>query len=181
MLKYLKNLIIWVDLHIIKNVSKILQKKYSFVIICFFSFFLLIFFSPVLGIYFLVPCTIYYIYIREYKNICVVWVFLLFTWYLAFTACMFAFDGPLIIKSDFLGCGPKSEETLAIISYIEGRYLSPVLTYSSFNDFLKATLGVFCMQIYFIISILSSKLGISIYIPSLFKGLLTIYKFIFQE
>ena len=176
----LKILISCIDyvVNLVKN-NKIL------ILIYLFSFFFLLFFSPVLGIYFLVPCTIYFIYIKEFKTICLAWVFLIFSWYLAFTACMMGFDGPLIIKSDFLGCGPKSEETLAIISYIDSRYLSPVLSYSSFNDFWNATLGVFCMQSYFMLSILCSKLKISIYIPSLFKGLLTIckviYKFIFRN
>ena len=177
----LHSIISWVDSHIIKYVDKILKTKNILTLICFFSFFLLFFFSPVLGIYFLIPFTIYYIYIKRYKNVCIIWGFLLFSWYLAFTACMIGFDGPLIIVGDVLGCGPKCEETINLHFYVIDRYLSLVPSYSTFHNSWNVILGGFCLQTHFLLSLLCSKLGISIYIPSLFKVLLTIFKFISKD
>ena len=156
---------------ILKNNNKIL------ILICFTSFLLLLL-SPVLVIVFLALFTIIYIYIREYKNVFIIWGGLFVSWYLVFTACLIGFDGPIIIVGDVLGCGDKCEETINIHFYIMDKFLTNVPSYSSLHNLWNFILGVFCLRTQFLLSFLCSKLEISIYIPSLFKGLLTIYKFI---
>ena len=83
---------------------------------------------------------------------------LFFSWYLAFTACLLGFDGPLIIVGDVLGCGDKCEETLNIHFYIMDRYLTPVPSSSSVHSALNLILGSFCLKTHFLLSILASKL-----------------------
>lgn len=144
-------------------------------VVCFISFFILLFISPILGMFWLILPSIYFLYKTQYKNIFRIWGFFFFSWYFVFTACLLGFDGPIWIKADLLGCGPKSEETVSLFFYINDKYLYFLSPYSWY----KHVLGNFCMQTLMLLSLLSSKLGFSIYIPSILKGILAVFKFVF--
>lgn len=83
-----------------------------------------------------------------------------FSWYCVFTFLLIGFEGKILIGGKYTG---------HLI-----HFLSPV--YSKYF-FLER----FCLISIIFFDFLSVKLGFPIYIPSLFKGLLALVKFIFGK
>ena len=105
------------------------------------SLFLLIKTSPVFSILWLCIPTLYFLYIRKYKDIFKIWGFTLGIWYLIFSTSL----SEITIIIGF-------ENTKMIINYLLD------------NDFLFENL---CFQTVYLLDALSAKLGFSIYIPAL--------------
>jgi hypothetical protein len=126
-----------------KNVVSYLKKNYltpKILGICIISLFLLIQFSPILSLLWLSISTLYFLYIRSYKNISKIWGFTIGIWYLIFTTSL----SEITILIGF-------ENTTVIINYLLD------------NNFLFENL---CFQTVYILDALSAKLGFSIYIPA---------------
>ena len=169
----------------IHNIVK--NNKYIFI----YSVLLVLFicFSPVHCLLYILFSTGYFLYHKKYKDIFVLWGVFIFIWYFIFTACMFGFDEKILIRADLLdyndkiffrddsfGCSKTCDETYRLVWYVMDKYTPPSLSDPSFfND----RLGNLCLQTIFIVSLISSKLGISIYVPSFFHGLVYLFKFIF--
>ena len=173
----LNSIISWVDLHIIHYPT---AKKETFILgfVCFICFLLLFLLSPILGMLWLVFPSAFFLYKSQPKNIFIIWGFFFCSWYFVFTACLLGFDGPIWIKADLLGCGPKSEETSSLFFYITDKYLHYLSLDYKYSRY-KHVLGNFCLQTTMILSLLSSKLGFPIYIPSILKGILSLLNFVF--
>lgn len=98
----------------------------------------------------------------------------LFIWYFFFTACVFTFEDKLLIQADFLTTrNTCCEDSWRFLFYIMENYST-----SSESSFMDIRLSSFCLQTFFILALLSNKLGINIYIPSLLHGLVYLFKFI---
>jgi hypothetical protein len=125
-----------------KNVFSSFFKKYltpkNF--ICIISLFLLVQFSPIFSLLWLSMSTLYFLYIRSYKDISKIWGFTIGIWYLIFTISL----SEITILIGF-------ENTTVIINYLLD------------NNFLFENL---CFQTVYIFDALSAKLGFSIYIPA---------------
>jgi hypothetical protein len=125
------------------NILSYLKKNYltpRIIGISLVSLFLLVQFSPVFSILWLWIATLYFIYIRNYKDISKIWGFTIGMWYLIFTTSL----AEVTILIGF-------ENTRVIINYLLD------------NDFLFESL---CFQTVYILDALSAKLGFSIYIPA---------------
>ena len=108
--------------------------------ICIISLFLLIELSPMLSILWLCIATLYFLYMRNYKDISKIWGFTIIVWYLIFTTSL----SEVTILIGF-------ENTPVIINYLLD------------SNFLFENL---CFQTVYIVDALSTKLGFSIYIPA---------------
>jgi hypothetical protein len=127
----------------LKNILDSLQKNYftpHITGISIISLILLIKLSPILSIIWLNISTLYFMYIRNYKDIIKIWSFTIGIWYLIFTTSL----SDITILIGF-------EHTKVIINYLLD------------NDFMFETL---CFQTVYILDGLSAKLGFSIYIPA---------------
>jgi hypothetical protein len=108
--------------------------------ICIISLVLLVQFSPIFSILWLSVVSLYFLYIRSYKDISKIWGFTLVMWYLIFTTSL----SEITILIGF-------DNTKVIINYLLD------------NNFLFENL---CFQTVYILDALSAKLGFSIYIPA---------------
>ena len=109
--------------------------------ICIISLVLLVACSPVFSILWLCIPTLYFLYIRNYRDIFKIWGFTIGIWYLIFTTSL----SEITILIGF-------ENTRVIIDYLLD------------NTFLFENL---CFQTVYILDALSAKLGFSIYIPAI--------------
>lgn len=126
-----------------KNVISYLKKNYftqHIIGICIVSLFLLTQLSPVFSFLWLCISTLYFLYIRSYRDISKIWGLTISIWYLIFTTSL----AEITILIGF-------ENTPIIINYLLD------------NNFLFENL---CFQTVYILDALSSKLGFSIYIPA---------------
>ena len=126
-----------------KNVIYNLKKNYftkRIIGICIISLFLLIQLSPIFSLLWLCISTLYFLYIRSYRDIFIIWGFTLSIWYLIFITSLA--EVPIIIGF---------ENTQIIINYLLD------------NNFLFESL---CFQTVYILDALSAKLGFSIYLPA---------------
>ena len=126
-----------------KNVISNLKKNYftqRIIGICIISLFLLIQLSPIFSLLWLCISTLYFLYIRSYRDISIIWGFTISIWYLIFTTSL----AEVTIIIGF-------ENTQIIINYLLD------------NNFLFESL---CFQTVYILDALSAKLGFSIYIPA---------------
>ena len=127
-----------------KNVISNLKKKKYFtkriIKICIVSLFLLIQLSPIFSLLWLCISALYFLYIRSYRDIPIIWGFTISIWYLIFTTSL----AEVTIIIGF-------ENTQIIINYLLD------------NNFLFESL---CFQTVYILDALSAKLGFSIYIPA---------------
>jgi hypothetical protein len=119
--------------------------------ICTISLFLLVQFSPIFSLLWLSISTLYFLYIRSYKDISKIWGFTIGIWYLIFTTSL----AEITILIGF-------ENTTVIINYLLD------------NNFLFESL---CFQTVFILNALSAKIGFSIYIPAV----VNIFSFFFKN
>ncbi len=145
------------------------QQRYRFIknnIILLFIFFLSLLFSPVKTPLFLFLPSIYYIYKGNYKNLYLIWVFHMVSWYLLFAGCFFNFEGPIIIGGWF---------TWDLVLYTKDTYSG----WSTPFNWLGYTLRKFCMQTLEFLSFVSDRLGCRIYIPNIFKGILFLIQYFF--
>lgn len=142
--------------------------------LCFISLFSLVLVSRLIGLFFLLLCTLYLLYKREYENIVILWSVFFFGWYLAFAACMWDWQKPIEIKPHFWGFFTQSEETIYLYRDIEKMYDS----FSSLHGVSNATFGRFRFETFALLSLLSFHLEITIYVPSIFKGLLFVFYFL---
>ena len=150
--------------------------------VCCITLILLVFFSPMFGILWLIFSTVYFFYFKKHKDIVTIWGVFFFSWYFMFTACMFGFDGHLLIRGDLLELdlgilvranlvvsGETCEDSYRLLWYVIDKYnLDFIHGEDRTTSFFNARLGDLCMFTLFLLSLLSSKLGISIYVPSLF-------------
>ena len=118
---------------------------------CLVSILLLIFMSPILSLLWLCICTLYFLYIYNYKNIYKIWVITIGVWYLIFSTSL-------------------SEITILI----GGENTKLVINYLLLHNVIFENL---CFQTVYILDILSSKFGFSIYIPSLVNFFFSLFKF----
>lgn len=162
-----KSIISWVDSHIINYPTAImkLNKNRFLLVLCCIIFVSTIMASPITTMIGLLLFTIYFLYSEEYKKILVIWGFFFSVWYFTFTACLLDYDGPIIIGN---------ENTALIFNHLSIKYPG---FYYSFSFFRNVVFESFCFQTVLILHSLSSKLGFSIYIPSVLKVLLTLVKF----
>lgn len=109
--------------------------------ICGISSILLITFSPVFSMLWLCMFSLYFLHIRKYRSIFKIWGFTISIWYLIFSTSLYN----ITILIGF-------ENTEVIINYL--------LDNTVFFESL-------CFQTVYILDALSSKLGFSIYIPSI--------------
>lgn len=132
---------------IIKNPKELIQR----VIINIISLFLLITTSPVLSLCWLLVPTVYFLWKRKYIDIRKIWVFTLVSWYFIFTTCL--------------------AETTILIGF---EHTNPLINYmlNNIDDLVFKNL---CFQTVIIFDVLSEKVGLSFYFPSLFKS--NIFKF----
>jgi len=160
----------WVDSHIIDYPTAMLKLKNArmFILVFFVSLYLLFFVSPVFGIILLLIFTLYLLYNKKYKNIFLIWGSFFFIWYLVFTACLIGYDGPILFIPDFFNDGNKDYETFRLLLFLNERYSSSRITQSLFNFNLES----FCIQTFFILWRISLNLKVTIYLPSLLKGIL---------
>jgi hypothetical protein len=110
-------------------------------VICTISLFLLVRCSPILSILWVMICTLYLLYIHSYKDISKIWGFTFFMWYIIFTISL----SEITIRIGF-------ENTGVIVIYLLD------------SDVLCKNL---CFQTVFLLDALSSKLGVSIYVPGI--------------
>lgn len=126
-----------------KDVLSYLKKNYftpRILGICIISLLLLVQFSPIFSLLWLSISTLYFLYIRSYKDISKIWGFTIGIWYLIFTTSL----SEITILIGF-------ENTTVIINYLLD------------NNFLFENL---CFQTVYILDALSANLGFSIYIPA---------------
>lgn len=137
------------------------------------SFSVMFLISPVISILLLLFPTVYFLYNTNYKSILLIWGFFFFTWYFVFTACLIGYDYPISIGS--VKCGTTSEETNRLFFYLFDNYssLSPSSTWFS------CIFETFCFQTFISLGLLSYKIGFPIYIPSVFKVIIALIKFLF--
>ena len=167
----LNSIMSWVDSYIIDYLR--VNRNRGFLYLTFsISLLLLLFVSPIIVPYWLFFPTVYFLYIGSHKNIFIAWGFFFFSWYLLFTAGMFGFDGPIWIGGDL-----EVEKTSLVYEYVILKYLAP----SSSQGLYNSIFGSLCIQTLMVFSFLSSKLGFVLYIPSLFKGLSILFKFLFGK
>ena len=136
------------------NTSYLNNKQSGYVIaICFISLFLLIYTSPILSLLWLIVPTGYFLINCKYKSILKIWGFTFCTWYFIFTTTL----GGTTILVGF-------ENTEVITSYVWR------------NTFMFESL---CYDTIFLLDILSAKLGVSLYFPSVIRIVISLKCFIF--
>jgi len=143
----------WVNSYSINYPTSI---KYIFCVIQFFiclwmpgTVFSLLFF-PFLSIYFWFK--------GKYKDILIIWGIHIVSSYLLFTGLLIGFEGNILIGRE---------------------YTNVLLGYVVFEFENSPLLMNYCVQTIISFEIISKKLGVIIYIPSIFKGVLFVVKFIF--
>ncbi len=114
------------------------------------SLFFLIRLSPIVSLLWLCISTLYFLYIRSYRDISIIWGFTISIWYLIFTTSL----AEVTILIGF-------ENTKTIINYLLD------------NNFLFENL---CFQTVYLLDALSAKLGFSIYIPAV----VNLFSFVFE-
>jgi len=126
-----------------KDSLSYLKKNYltpRIVGICIISLLLLVKFSPILSLLWLCISTLYFLYIRDYKDVFKVWGFTIGMWYFIFTTSLYE----ITILIGF-------ENTQVVINHLLD------------NEFIFENL---CFQTVYLLDTLSAKLGFSIYIPA---------------
>lgn len=119
---------------------KIILRNTHIIGICIASLFLLIELSPIFSLLWLSLSTFYFLHIRSYRNISIIWGVTISIWYLIFTT------------------------SLAEVTIIIGFENTPtIINYLLDNNFLFENL---CFQTVYILDALSAMLGFSIYIPA---------------
>ncbi len=121
------------------------------------GFFIMVFISPIETVYFLILSSLYCLYVKNYKDIFIIWVFFFLSWYCVFTLLLIDYDNKILIGGKYT-------------SYII-YHLSPIYIKYSF-------LERFCVATIVILDIVSVECGFPLYIPSIWKGLMLIFKFI---
>ena len=149
----------------IKNIWEKL-KKYNLEINLFVSLIILLFISPLLAIFWLILATICYLCYGNYKSIFLIWGFFFFSWYFFFTACLIGYSDPIWIGG---------EHTAEIFYYFSIE--NPTLSVS--HKWYTFIFEGFYVQTLLILHCLSGKLGFPLYIPSIFKGVLALLKYLF--
>lgn len=124
------------------------------------SYILLLFFSPLSSIGFLFLPTLYFLYKGKYKNIGLIWIMLFWAWYLFFTGCLIFYNSPY----DPIWIGDDC--SFWILKYLKHEHWRV-------PQFKKL-----CIQTLFILDRLSLMIGFPFYIPSIYKGLFFLVKFI---
>jgi len=138
--------------------SYIIDYPVSLRFFCLTTFFLMIFVSPIITIFWLFLITLFFFYRGLYKNIFTTWGFCFFSWYFVFTALFIGFEGKILICPEYTG-------DLFAYAFVK---------YSKF-----IVLERFCMESLMVLDTLNVKCGFPIYIPSIFKGVLLVVKFLF--
>ena len=158
----------WVDSHIIDYPTAMLKLKNArmFILVFFVSLYLLFFVSPVLGIILLLIFTFYLLYNKNYKNAFIIWGSFFFIWYLVFTACLIGYEGPILITPDFFS--DEDSESRRLFFFLDDKYRYSLSTQSLLNVNLES----FCMQTFGLLCWISLNLKVTIYLPSLLKGIL---------
>lgn len=141
------------------------SKHYYLIMLSIISVLFLVFLSPIFGIVWLVVPTFYFLWRKQYTKVFFIWSFFFFYWYLFFTICLLDFNGPIWIGG---------YDSQIMVDFVMLKYTRNTLTPFWYRPYLRG----FCFQTIFFLDMLSSFLGVSIYIPSLVKVLLTILKFI---
>jgi len=150
-----------------KKLMKLIYKKFpSLHTCCLIIFFFSLLVSPVVTVFFLFLPSTYYIYRGNYKDLCFIWVFHFVSWYLVFAACMFNFEGSIIIGKGFTG---------DLVFYTVDTYSD----WSSPFNWLGYLLDHYCMGTILFLNFLSKNLGCTIYIPSIYKGIWSLIKYFF--
>ena len=130
-----------------------------------------LFVSSFLGILWLFLPTVYFLFKKQYKNIFSIWGGLFIIWYLMFTACMFGFDGPIIIHPDFFDRFPKE-------CFEPGEVLHPleyVIVTLPYKGSVTGWLRNICMETLLLLALISNKLCCSMHVPSLLKGMVHLF------
>lgn len=125
---------------------------------CFTTFFLMILVSPIITIFLLFLITLFFSYRGLYKNIFITWGFYFFSWYFVFTALFIGFEGKILICPEHTG---------------------DLFAYALFKYSKSIVLDSFCTESLILLHTLNVKRGFPIYIPSIFKGVLLVVKFLF--
>jgi len=102
--------------------------------------------------------SLYLLYHGKYKKIFFFWVFFFFNWYGVYTLLMIGFEGPILIG---------------------GEHTGDLLCYIADNAFMFEVCRSFCFETTFLVHFVSNYLEVVIPIPSLFKGILAMLKFVF--
>nr|AZJ13620.1 hypothetical protein Pbin_034 [Endarachne binghamiae] len=147
------------------NLKWFLSIKNVYVVICTctLSFFFMVLISPIISVFILLVSTIFLSCKNNYKDIFMIWGFFFFTWYFLFTACMLGFDSPIWIGGEY------SRLILEYLVINTSNYSGPIRWYTFM-------LENFCIQSVVLLDLISNKLGFSLYVPSLLKGLLILCK-----
>lgn len=139
------------------NVLKSFYNQYFIQITCSVCFVRVIL-SPLETINFLIPSSIYCLYTKNYKNIFIIWGFFFFSWYLVFTLLLINYDKSIIVGGEHTG-------------YLFNYFFDTYGDYEFIFRFWTCTVVVLDMISYYS--------GSPIYVPSVFKGILAVIKFIF--
>ena len=140
------------------------------ILVFFVSLYFLFFVSSLLAIIWLLIFTFYLFYKKKYRIIFVVWGSFLFLWYLVFMACLIGYEGSILIAPNFFS--EEDSESRQIFFFIIDKYASYYFTQNS----IYFKLGHFCMETFGLLCWISLNIKVTIYIPSLFKGILFLLK-----
>ena len=176
---FFKAVVSWVDSHIIDYPTAIIFFRFlgnltritKITILVFFVSLCLLFFASVFfANLLLLVLSLYLLHKREYKFIFFVWVSFLFLWYLVFMACLIGYEGSILIAPNFFS--EEDSESRQIFFFIIDKYASYYFTQNS----IYFKLGHFCMETFGLLCWISLNIKVTIYIPSLFKGILFLLK-----
>ena len=142
------------------------------ILVFFVSSYFLFLVSSLLAIIWLLIFTFYLFYNKKYKVIFVVWGSFLFLWYLVFMACLIGYEGSILIAPNFFS--EEDSESRQLFFFIIDKYASSCFT----QNLLYFNLGQFCMQTFGLLCWISLNMKVTIYVPSLFKGILFLFKLI---
>lgn len=156
--------------------SSISKETKRLIFVSIFSLVLMFFLSPLYGMVWLFFSTLYLLTNDNFKKMYIIWGVFFFSWYILFILCMSDFKKEIIITHEFLGPGFKDlDESMRIINYMHRRFMDILIDNPSVFNVVSAN---FCLQTIVILSWISSKIGCNIHIPSIYKGILYLIKYL---